>query len=140
MNLNLSRCLNNFFRKIIGDILITRLFIGNSFYHNFPLAIEVLLYHLPCSLCFSVGDWFCEGALHHPHWLWIEFLYYSGQEDLLWLMYGDLECDCCISPSCHSQGSCLYFKSDNKQIKSNKIKIFKSIPTHIHIYITSFFI
>ena len=96
-------------------------------------------YHLPCSLCFSVGDWFCEGALHHPHWLWIEFLYYSGQKDLLWLMYGDLECDCCISPPCHSQVSSLYFKSDNKQIKSNKIKIFKSIPTHIHKYITSFF-
>lgn len=73
-----------------------------------------LLYHLPYLLYLSVGNWFWEGALHHSHWLWIEFLYYSGQKDLLLLMYGDPECDCCISPPCHREEGSLYFKSDNE--------------------------
>lgn len=69
MNSDLNRCLNNFFQKIIGDILIIRLFTGNNFTIILLSPYRFLLYHLPCSLYFSVGNWFCEGALHHSHWL-----------------------------------------------------------------------
>lgn len=111
MNFDLNRCLNNFFQKIIGDTLIIRLLTGNNLTIILHSPHRFLLYHLPCSLYFSVGNWFCEGAPHYPHWLWIEFLHYSGQKDLLLLMYGDLKCDCYILPPCHSEEGSLYFKS-----------------------------
>lgn len=62
-----------FFQKIIGDMLIIRHFTGNNFIVILFSPYRFLLYHLPCSLYFSVGNWFCEGALYHSHWLWIEF-------------------------------------------------------------------
>lgn len=137
MNFDLNRCLNNFFQKIIGDTLSIRLITGNDFTIILHLPYRFVLYCFPCSLYFSVGNWFCEGAQHYPHWLWIELLHYSGQKDLLLLVHGDLKCECCILPSCHREKGSLYFKSD-KWIKSNKIKIFKSITIHIHKYVTFF--
>ena len=114
MNLDLNKCLNNFFWKITGDILITRLFIGNNF-----TIIFLWPYRFYCitSPAHYTSLWVIGSVREHyviPTGSKLSFCYYSGQKDLLLLMYGDLERDCCILPPCHSQGSFLYFKSDNK--------------------------
>lgn len=112
MNFELNRCLNNFFQKIIGDTLTVRLSTGNNFTLILYSLYRFLFYHLPCSLYFSVGNWFYEGALHYPHWLWTEFPHYSGQKDLLLLMYGDLKCDCFVFHLLATVKRVLCIKSD----------------------------
>lgn len=67
--LDISRHQTIFFQKIIGDILTIRLYTGNTVIIILLSLYRFLLYHLPCSLYFSVGNWFCEGVLYHPHWL-----------------------------------------------------------------------